>query len=26
VSAEELTWRPVPLFRSLASLPVAWSV
>lgn len=21
---EELNWRPVPLFRSLASLPVAW--
>jgi cytochrome P450 len=21
---EELSWRPVPLFRSLASLPVAW--
>jgi cytochrome P450 len=24
VSAEELSWRPVPLFRSLAALPVAW--
>lgn len=23
-SAEELHWRPVPLFRSLASLRVAW--
>jgi cytochrome P450 len=22
--AEELAWRPVPLFRSLASLRVAW--
>ena len=21
---EELSWRPVPLFRSLASLPIAW--
>jgi cytochrome P450 len=25
VPPEELTWRPVPLFRSLAALPVAWS-
>jgi cytochrome P450 len=25
VPEEELTWRPVPLFRSLAALPVAWS-
>jgi cytochrome P450 len=25
VSAAELAWRPVPLFRSLARLPVAWS-
>ena len=25
VTSEELTWRPVPLFRSLASLPVAWA-
>jgi cytochrome P450 len=24
VAPEELAWRPVPLFRSLASLPVAW--
>jgi cytochrome P450 len=24
VSPEELAWRPVPLFRSLVSLPVAW--
>jgi cytochrome P450 PksS len=24
VPVEELTWRPVPLFRSLGSLPVAW--
>jgi cytochrome P450 len=24
VTREELRWRPVPLFRSLASLPVAW--
>jgi len=24
VSPEELRWRPVPLFRSLAALPVAW--
>ena len=24
VPAEQLSWRPVPLFRSLASLPVAW--
>jgi cytochrome P450 len=24
VAREELHWRPVPLFRSLASLPVAW--
>jgi cytochrome P450 len=24
VSREELRWRPVPLFRSLVSLPVAW--
>jgi cytochrome P450 len=24
VPVEELCWRPVPLFRSLASLPVAW--
>ncbi|HEY7397343.1 MAG TPA: cytochrome P450 [Gaiellaceae bacterium] len=24
VPVDELTWRPVPLFRSLASLPVAW--
>jgi cytochrome P450 len=23
--AEELRWRPVPLFRSLAALPVAWA-
>jgi cytochrome P450 len=26
VPAEELAWRPVPLFRSLVELPVAWSV
>jgi len=25
VAREELRWRPVPLFRSLVSLPVAWS-
>jgi cytochrome P450 len=25
IQSEELTWRPVPLFRSLASLPVAWA-
>ena len=25
ISPEELRWRPVPLFRSLAALPVAWS-
>ncbi|HKD93752.1 MAG TPA: cytochrome P450 [Gaiellaceae bacterium] len=24
VSPDELRWRPVPLFRSLAALPVAW--
>jgi cytochrome P450 len=24
VPAEELSWRPVPLFRSLVALPVAW--
>ncbi len=24
IPVEELNWRPVPLFRSLASLPVAW--
>ena len=24
LTREELRWRPVPLFRSLASLPVAW--
>ena len=24
VAAERLSWRPVPLFRSLVSLPVAW--
>jgi len=24
VPVEELSWRPVPLFRSLAALPVAW--
>ena len=24
ISAEELSWRPVPLFRSLVELPVAW--
>jgi hypothetical protein len=23
-AVEELAWRPVPLFRSLAALPVAW--
>jgi cytochrome P450 len=26
VPREELTWRPVPLFRALASLPVAWNL
>jgi len=25
VPADELSWRPVPLFRSLAALPVAWN-
>jgi cytochrome P450 len=25
VAPEELAWRPVPLFRSLVSLPVAWT-
>jgi cytochrome P450 len=25
VPRDELTWRPVPLFRALASLPVAWT-
>jgi cytochrome P450 len=25
VPREELTWRPVPLFRALAALPVAWT-
>jgi cytochrome P450 len=25
VPREELAWRPVPLFRALASLPVAWT-
>jgi len=24
ISPEELRWRPVPLFRSLVELPVAW--
>jgi cytochrome P450 len=24
IEPDELYWRPVPLFRSLASLPVAW--
>jgi cytochrome P450 len=24
VPVEELSWRPIPLFRSLAALPVAW--
>ncbi len=26
VSLEELRWRPVPLFRSLEALPIAWDV
>jgi cytochrome P450 PksS len=26
IAAEDLYWRPIPLFRSLASLPVAWDV
>ena len=26
ISPEELSWRPVPLFRSLVELPVAWEV
>jgi len=26
VPRDELTWRPVPLFRALASLPVAWTL
>jgi cytochrome P450 len=24
VPTEEIRWRPVPLFRSLVALPVAW--
>jgi cytochrome P450 len=24
ISEDDLYWRPIPLFRSLASLPVAW--
>ena len=26
IAQEDLYWRPIPLFRSLASLPVAWDV
>jgi cytochrome P450 len=26
IAAEDLSWRPIPLFRSLASLPIAWDV
>ena len=26
ISPEELRWRPVPLFRSLVELPVAWDI
>jgi cytochrome P450 len=26
IADEDLYWRPIPLFRSLASLPVAWDV
>ena len=26
VAPDELRWRPVPLFRSLVALPVAWDV
>jgi cytochrome P450 len=26
IAEDELYWRPIPLFRSLASLPVAWDV
>jgi len=26
ISPDELRWRPVPLFRSLVELPVAWDV
>ena len=26
IAEEDLYWRPIPLFRSLASLPVAWDV
>ena len=26
IAAEDLYWRPIPLFRSLASLTVAWDV
>jgi hypothetical protein len=26
IPEEELRWRPVPLFRSLVELPVAWNV
>lgn len=24
IDADEIAWRPIPLFRSLSSLPVAW--
>ena len=24
IAEEDLYWRPIPIFRSLASLPVAW--
>ena len=24
IADEDLYWRPIPIFRSLASLPVAW--
>ena len=26
IAEDDLYWRPIPLFRSLASLPVAWDV
>ena len=26
ISEDDLYWRPIPIFRSLAELPVAWDV